>query len=82
MTTTSSTAERLANAYVELLEQNDERLSGALDRLLEAVAELDVAGGGLESPVVRRALDASPHTGSRKWFAHSDRPCAESITRG
>lgn len=57
MPTISEIAEGLAVAYCQLLEHDDDRLSVALDRLFEAVTELDRAGGGLESPVVRRVLD-------------------------
>ncbi|CAN5922580.1 hypothetical protein BH11GEM2_BH11GEM2_37640 [soil metagenome] len=55
--TISEIAEGLAVAYGQLMERDDERLSVALDRLFEAVAEMDRSGGGLESHAVRSMLD-------------------------
>ena len=49
-------AEQIAGLYWRLMAREDVPES-TLDRLFDAVTELDTAGGGLEAQAVRRMLD-------------------------
>lgn len=58
MPTLSGIAERLALAYT-LARDGAPESDVLLDRLFDAVADLDVLAGGLTSPAVRAVLDPS-----------------------